>query len=41
MNDLREVLDKYNLTFRKITLINGVRIIDTETGRYVLKKNSN
>lgn len=39
MNDFREILKKNNLSPKKLTIVNNVRIIDTGTSKYVLKKN--
>lgn len=41
MNDVRDILNRYALVPNKLTLVNGVKIINTDKGRFVFKKNKN
>lgn len=41
MNDVRQLLNKYNFKLDKISLINNVKIVDTSNGKYVIKKKKN
>ena len=37
-NELRQLFDNNNIIVRKITLVNNVKIIDTGTDKFVIKK---
>lgn len=41
MNSLTKILDKYNLKVNKFSYINKCIILNTDTGKYVLKKKKN
>ena len=40
MNSLEKISTKYELNIRKYEEKNNIRIIDTDKGKFVLKKNS-
>ena len=41
MNELKEILNKYNLRIESLKLNNKIKIINTNSGKYVVKKRKN
>ena len=41
MNSVKDVLEKYNYRIDKLTLNNNIRIIDSPSGKFVVKKRKN
>ena len=41
MNDIKLLLNKYNYNIKKISIIGNVIVIDTDSGKYVIKKVNN
>ena len=38
MNEIKDIISKYNLKIEGVKLNNNVKIINTSTGKYVVKK---
>ena len=41
MNSVKDVLEKYNYRIDKLTLNNNIRILDSPSGKFVVKKRKN